>query len=197
MSTRYVLTGLSRYEAFIRKSRFLALAQAIDTADAALAFFAAYTEPGATHHCWAYRVGDTYRFFDDGEPGGTAGRPILQAIDGQHCDRIAVLVIRWFGGVKLGTGGLMRAYGGTAAQCLRLAGKTAWIDYAQVDCHCPFADIARVRARLADFGAHIVREDFDPQGAVWRIATPRPNTADFIHAMTQWTRGQGKAAAVP
>src|SRR3546814_12008083 len=70
-----------------------------------------------------FRSGSQYRFNDDGEPGGTAVRPILQAIEGQSCDRVAVLVLRWFGGIKLGPGGLIRAYGGAAAQCLRLADK--------------------------------------------------------------------------
>ena len=72
-------------------------------------FFAANSDPEATHNCWAYKIGQEYRFNDDGEPGGTAGRPILQAIEGQGMDRVAVLVVRWFGGVKLGAGGLVRA----------------------------------------------------------------------------------------
>jgi putative IMPACT (imprinted ancient) family translation regulator len=63
----------------------------------------------------------TTRFNDDGEPAGTAGRPILQAIEGQGMDRVVVVVKRWYGGIKLGAGGLMRAYGGTAAECLRRA----------------------------------------------------------------------------
>ena len=76
--------------------------------------------PDATHHCWAYRIGPAYRFGDDGEPGGTAGAPILRAIEGQGVDRVMVVVVRFYGGVKLGTGGLARAYGGTAAECLRM-----------------------------------------------------------------------------
>ena len=85
-------------------------------------FFAANSDPEATHNCWAYKIGQEYRFNDDGEPGGTAGRPILQAIEGQGMDRVAVLVVRWFGGVKLGAGGLVRAYGGCAANCGRANG---------------------------------------------------------------------------
>src|SRR3546814_18000784 len=77
--------------------------------------------PDATHNCWAWRIGDDYRSNDDGEPAGTAGRPILAAIDGQGMDRVVVVVTRWFGGIKLGAGGLVRAYGGTAAECLRRA----------------------------------------------------------------------------
>jgi hypothetical protein len=75
----------------------------------------------ATHNCWAWRIGGDYRSSDDGEPAGTAGRPILAAIDGQGFDRVMVVVTRWFGGIKLGAGGLVRAYGGAAAECLRTA----------------------------------------------------------------------------
>ncbi|MFC6616804.1 IMPACT family protein [Deinococcus radiophilus] len=77
--------------------------------------------PDATHHCWAYRIGELYRFNDDGEPGGTAGAPILRAIEGQGVQHVMVIVVRYYGGVKLGTGGLVRAYGGAAAECLRTA----------------------------------------------------------------------------
>ena len=98
----------------IKHSRFLAQACPINSAAEALAFFDAVSTPDATHNCWAYRYGNEYRSSDDGEPAGTAGRPILAAIDGQGYDRVAVVVTRWYGGIKLGAGGLVRAYGGTA-----------------------------------------------------------------------------------
>ncbi|NLJ62757.1 MAG: YigZ family protein, partial [Alcaligenaceae bacterium] len=117
----YQLDDIYHYEEDIKKSRFLAIAAPVQSASDAMAFLEQHSVPDATHNCWAYKIGDEYRFNDDGEPGGTAGRPMLQAIEGQSCDRVVVLVIRWFGGVKLGTGGLVRAYGGVAASCLRLA----------------------------------------------------------------------------
>src|SRR5690554_2098519 len=105
----------------VRHSRFLARATAVAGADEAMAWLQAVSVPDATHNCWAWRIGDDYRSSDDGEPAGTAGRPILAAIDGQGFDRVAVVVTRWYGGIKLGAGGLVRAYGGAAAECLRLA----------------------------------------------------------------------------
>lgn len=75
-------------------------------------FLQAVQDLQATHNCWAYKVGAQYRFSDDGEPAGTAGRPILSAIEAQHLDRVMVVVTRYFGGIKLGVGGLVRAYGG-------------------------------------------------------------------------------------
>src|SRR3954447_7594427 len=105
----------------VKHSRFIAHAAPIDGAAAALAFLQQVAVADATHNCWAYRHGQDYRSSDDGEPAGTAGRPILAAIDGQGFDRVMVVVTRWFGGIKLGAGGLVRAYGGAAAECLRTA----------------------------------------------------------------------------
>ncbi len=103
------LAGRCRHEQEIKKSRFLAQAAPVDTPEQALAFVQAMSDPAATHNCWAYRIGQAYRFNDDGEPGGTAGRPILQAIEGQGIDCAVVVVTRWYGGIKLGAGGLARA----------------------------------------------------------------------------------------
>src|SRR5690606_2732749 len=112
-------------------------------AASALGFIEAHHAADASHHCWAYRIGNEYRYSDDGEPGGTAGRPILQAIDGQGYDRVVVLVVRWFGGIKLGTGGLIRAYGGCAANCLRAGTRIEWVPRARVRCRCTHAERSR------------------------------------------------------
>ena len=117
------LAGPHRHDAVVENSEFLAFADRADTPEQALGQLAALKAryPDATHHCWAYQVGALYRFSDDGEPGGTAGAPILRAIQGQGLDHVMVVVVRFYGGTKLGTGGLVRAYGGTAAECLRTA----------------------------------------------------------------------------
>src|SRR3546814_4969762 len=84
----------------VRKSRFVAHAAPIADEDEALRFIAGQCDATASHNCWAWRIGERYRFHDDGEPGGTAGRPILAAIDGQGLDQVVVLVMRWFGGIN-------------------------------------------------------------------------------------------------
>jgi putative IMPACT (imprinted ancient) family translation regulator len=86
------LAAPARLELIVRKSRFLALATAIDSAEHAPAYLNSVYCADASHHCWAYRIGGTYRSSDDGEPAGTAGRPILAAIDGQLCDHVIVVV---------------------------------------------------------------------------------------------------------
>jgi len=187
----WVLTGSHRFEETIKKSRFEALATPVDTPEQALDVIAAHAVATATHNCWAWRIGQHYRFHDDGEPAGTAGRPILQAIDGQDCDRVVVLVVRWFGGVKLGAGGLARAYGGAAAQCLREAEKQLWIVQAQLACRCDFADVARVQSRLPAFNATVEQESFDARGVHWHLRLPQAQMQAFMQAFTGWTRGQG------
>src|SRR5690606_19621295 len=99
MAARVTLVSISTARQEIRKSRFVAAAGPVADEAAAKAFIAASSDPTANHNCWAWRLGQSYRFSDDGEPGGTAGKPILQAIDGQGLDGVAVVVTRWFGGV--------------------------------------------------------------------------------------------------
>ena len=111
----------------IRGSRFIASVERADTGDAAMAFVEQLRQemPDATHHCFAWRVGPDFgdaRSSDDGEPNGTAGRPILQEIDGRQLTGVVVVVTRYYGGTKLGTGGLVRAYGEAASEALDRAG---------------------------------------------------------------------------
>lgn len=188
----YTLTGRATHQEDIKKSRFIVVAEPVQHPAQAMQFFADNSIREATHNCWAYVVGAEYRFNDDGEPGGTAGRPILQAIEGQHCDRVAVLVIRWFGGIKLGPGGLIRAYGGSAARCLQLASKAELVDEVFVECDCGFADMAIVQSRLAAFDAKVLSETFSADGVRWRLAVPRATLRALHEAFTNLTRGQGR-----
>ncbi len=153
----------------VRHSRFLALAAPVETAEAALAFLDEVADPAASHNCWAYRIGDAYRSSDDGEPAGTAGRPILAAIDGQGFDRVMVVVTRWFGGIKLGAGGLVRAYGGTAAEALRTAPRRELVDEAEVLLSCGFDDLAGVHAALPAFAATKLDERYEADGVRFRL----------------------------
>ncbi len=156
----------------VKRSRFLARAAPASTPEAALAWLAEIADPGATHNCWAYRIGAQYRSSDDGEPAGTAGRPILAAIDGQGFDQVMVVVTRWYGGTNLGAGGLVRAYGGVAAECLRRAERRPLIAMGALDLACGFADSAEVHAAIAAFGADKQEERFDAEGVFFRLSMP-------------------------
>ncbi|WP_257386567.1 IMPACT family protein [Tahibacter caeni] len=174
----------------IRKSRFLCQAAPVSGPDAALAFLARVGDPQATHNCWAYRIGQSYRFSDDGEPAGTAGKPILQAIDGQGFDQVMLVVARWFGGIKLGAGGLMRAYGGVAAECLRLATRIPLVHKTEVEFDLPFAALAILKARLTDFDADCLAEHYGSDGASLRLALPEPRVAALAQLLADLTRGR-------
>jgi uncharacterized YigZ family protein len=179
-----------RHEEDIRKSRFLAQATPVGSTAEALAFVDTVGDVTATHNCWAYRVGDAYRFNDDGEPGGTAGRPILQAIDGQGCDRVVVVVTRWYGGIKLGAGGLARAYGGTAAECLRLAPRVAIVAMGRLFIHCDFAELALVTARIRDMEGTIEQEAFVADGAELTVLAPLDRLDAIAARVIDLSRGR-------
>lgn len=174
----------------IRKSRFRVCVEAVASPTEALAFIARVSDPRATHNCWAYRVGPSYRYCDDGEPGGTAGRPILQAIDGQGFDCVGVLVTRWYGGIKLGAGGLARAYGACAAECLRTAARISLVATVEVEFALPFAAIAVLNARLPEFEAEKREERFDGDGAEFVLALPPQRIEALGALLADLTRGR-------
>ena len=189
---RFVLAAPATLGQDIRKSRFVAHAQRVAAPEAALAFVARVSDALATHNCWAYRIGQQYRFSDDGEPAGTAGKPILQAIDGQGLDETVVVVTRWFGGIKLGAGGLVRAYGGCAAECLRLAEKQELIELARVEFTLPFALLPLLHARLATLQAGELEERFDAEGASLRLVLPADRVATLRTLLADVTRGRSE-----
>ena len=186
----FTLLGPCEYREEIRKSRFLALAAPVNSAAEAQAFIDSHSDLAASHNCWAFKCGAQYRFSDDGEPGGTAGRPILAAIEGQDCDRVAILVIRWYGGIQLGTGGLARAYGGSAAKCLQGGERVALVARVSARCHVPFAELARVKARLADWQALLEAEQFDADGAALQLSLPAEQLAPAARQLADLGRGQ-------
>jgi putative IMPACT (imprinted ancient) family translation regulator len=192
MSARQVLTAAAFLTQNIRKSTFSAHAAIAPAPDVALSLVETMSDVGATHNCWAYRIGQSYRCNDDGEPSGTAGKPILQAIDAQHIDHVVVVVTRWYGGIKLGTGGLARAYGGCAAECLRLATKAPLIECATVELALPFAALPLLHARLDEFAATTLDERFIADGAHLRIALPADRVDALRTLVADATRGRGR-----
>ncbi|MCI2240483.1 YigZ family protein [Kineococcus sp. TRM81007] len=142
-----------RTETVVERSRFLCVLQPVPDEAAADAVVAAARRefPDARHHCTARVLGDdgeVRRASDDGEPAGTAGAPMLAALDGAGVTGAVAVVVRWFGGVLLGTGGLVRAYGGAVAGALAEAGlvQRQRVDLVQV--RAPLAEAGRVEAEL-------------------------------------------------
>src|SRR5690606_25357117 len=143
---RLTVTRGVQHEDVVEGSRFIAWVEPVSSADEALTLVTrARTEhPDATHHCWAYRLGDEMRFSDDGEPGGTAGRPMLEVMLKRGLDGCAAVVTRYFGGKKLGAGGLVRAYGGAVARALDAAGVVRLVPYQRLRVRAPFASASAV-----------------------------------------------------
>ena len=166
----FTLVGPCEFREEIRKSRFITLAAPISSAADAQAFIEQNSDLNATHNCWAWKLADQYRSNDDGEPGGTAGRPILAAIEAQEFDQVVVLVIRWYGGIQLGTGGLARAYGGGANKCLQQAERLPLITRVPLSLSCSFSELALVKLRVAELNGLVQNEDFTANGVELSIA---------------------------
>nr|WP_210308750.1 YigZ family protein [Shinella fusca] len=181
------------FEQDIRKSRFLAIACPVESEAEAKARLAEISDASASHNCWAWRIGQAYRFSDDGEPSGTAGKPILQAIDGQDLDRTLVVVTRWFGGILLGSGGLMRAYGGTAAACLRAAARTEYVERAALSVSLGFSDLALVKARLSAFAGLVMDDEaFHESGARLSFRVPAEKAEEIGRLIVDLTSGRAE-----
>jgi uncharacterized YigZ family protein len=142
-------------ELVIKKSRFIGCVQAVPDRAAAQAVVAQLRveHPAATHVCWAFLAGGQSAANDDGEPGGTAGRPMLEVLRRQDLEGVLATVVRYFGGVKLGAGGLVRAYTDAVAQALLTATKVPLQKMLSLRCAVPYATEGMVRRELQHAGA--------------------------------------------
>ncbi len=186
----YTLANPSQLTEEIKKSRFIVNAAPIINAQQAAEFIDNISDPNATHNCWAWKIGQQYRFNDDGEPTSTAGRPILSAIEGQDCDQVVVVVTRYFGGIKLGTGGLIRAYGGAASHCLQQAELIELIARISLQFHCYYNEWPIIENRLKDLNAIIEQQDFDAEGVKATIAITQDNLPTLKTSISDITRGR-------
>jgi uncharacterized YigZ family protein len=188
------VAALHRHDTVIEGSEFIALATRADTPEDALAWIRSIRaeRPDASHVCWAYQIGNTYRFSDDGEPGGTAGQPILRAIGGQNLDHVAVAVIRYFGGTRLGTGGLARAYGNTAAECLRSAPKLNVRPRVSVQAQVPFEQVSELYHLLAAYDLERGAEEYGQAGLTLALQLYPEDMEAFALALRDATRGTGE-----
>lgn len=155
-------------EIVIRRSRFIGWGAPVDTEDDALAVLERIRSehPQATHHCYAYRVGlgtETVRFSDDGEPGGTAGKPILEVLNREDLRNAIVVVTRYFGGVQLGAGGLVRAYAQSAKMAIDAAGIVEQVRHARLSVVLDYEWVGRVQHELQERGAVIETSDYGEQ----------------------------------
>ena len=185
----FTISSLVSFEEEIKKSRFQAVATPVESEQDVKDFLEAYHDPSTTHQCWAWKIGHNVRFNDDGEPSGTAGRPILATIEGNELTNVLVLVNRWFGGVKLGTGGLVRAYGGCAGQCLLLAEKIELIEKKKVIFRCNFSEWAIFQYELNQQQIDY-QEDYTADGVEVTAQMQKHQIEPFALKIQDVTRGR-------
>ena len=190
MSLLPTLAAPHRFDIEIKKSRFIAQSAPADSVAVAMAFIATASDEDARHNCWAYRIGELYRSDDADEPAGTAGRPILAAIDGQGFDQVVVVVTRWFGGIKLGAGGLVRAYGGAAAECLRTAPRLARARMHEVELSLGFAHLGAAHALMDAISAEKMEERFSAEGVQLRLRVRADQVERLGQQLRDASRGQ-------
>ena len=179
----------SRFIATLRPLR-VAVEVADDLADLISRLRAEF--PDANHHCWAYRLGtgrDAFRYSDDGEPSGTAGKPILQRIDGHEVTDLVVVVSRIFGGTKLGAGGLIRAYGGAAGAALERAEIHQVLPVQRVTLSFPYELSGAVRGVLVGAGLEPSESEFG-ETVKMRLEIPQDRAAEFLAELRERTAGR-------
>ena len=187
------IQSLTRHEIVVKGSEFLAFANHKPTVSDALEWLknlkAEFKE--ATHVCWAYRIGDQYRFSDDGEPSGTAGAPIYRSLEGSGLDFVAVAVVRYYGGTNLGAGGLVRAYGGAAAEVLRIALKLEVHPRVTVTIQVSFEQMNVLHHVLEQFDVRARTDEFTDQGLNVKFAALESELEQLQILVRDKTRGQG------
>lgn len=186
----YTLANPTELTEEIKKSRFIVNAAPVTSAEQATDFINQISDLNATHNCWAWKIGQQYRFNDDGEPTSTAGRPILSAIEGQDCDQVVVVVTRYFGGIKLGTGGLIRAYGGSASHCLQQAELIELIARITLQFHCYYNEWPIIENRLKELDSIVENQEFDAEGVKVNVAITKNKLQLLQKNISDITRGR-------
>lgn len=161
------------YELVIKKSRFIACIQPVaDRASAQAVVQQLWAQhPDATHICWALLAGGQSAAVDDGEPSGTAGRPMLEVLRHHDLEGVLATVVRYFGGVKLGAGGLVRAYTDAVAQALQRAEKVPLRRLCTQQCAVPYALEGWMRRQLEQSAAVLLAVEHKTQVKMqWQIA---------------------------
>jgi len=185
--TYTTISKVAEIEFVERKSVFYGYAAPVKTEEEALAIVKERRTlmPDATHHVFGYHMkgGILARYSDDGEPQGTAGMPVLEAIRKSGADDVLVVVTRYFGGILLGAGGLVRAYAHTAHLALEAAGIVTYESYAELEITCSYSDYQKYLAQLPRFGAVMDDTDFSDRVTI-RFAVKK-HLVDDVRALVR------------
>lgn len=185
----------------IKRSRFLGLAAPVRGEAAAQDVLARirHAHPEASHHCFAYRLGTTGeigRFSDDGEPGGTAGRPIMEVLLREEVVDALVVVTRYFGGVLLGAGGLTRAYSQAAAEAVRAAGFVAMRPHSALRVTVDYTALGALEQLILHAGLSATAKEY-AERATLTVPVPTGEEAAFATRIADLTAGAGVVVTGP
>ena len=136
---------------------------------------------GDTHYCYAYIVGNVKRFQDDGEPGGTAGMPILHVLESNELNNVIAIVVRYFGGIKLGAGGLVRAYTNSVSECINNSNIIEVEEAHLIQLEFDYQNIKQVDYLLKDYT--ITKKDFDEK-VIYEVAVYKCLIEEFIESLS-------------
>jgi len=200
--TRYPIPAQeTRVEITVVNSRFIATAAPVFTVDEAKAFIARIKHEfaDASHNVSVYRVGHgssvTAHSTDDGEPAGTAGRPALAALEGSNLGDVAVVVTRYFGGTKLGTGGLVRAYGDTVREVLAILPRAQRVPTCTILLDAPYTAYERLCLLIEAHGGQVQDQDFGAEVTL-QARFPEDRYPSFAAALQEASSGQLEAIIV-
>jgi uncharacterized YigZ family protein len=174
-----------------KKSRFIGRVWPVESEEEALEKIQAMKKQhyDATHNCWAYIIKDgAVRFSDDGEPGGTAGMPMLQVLQREGLFNIVCVVTRYFGGILLGAGGLVRAYTKGAKIAVDVAGRSMKRVWSVLYVPCPYTYYERVKLEVDAFGGLIRNTDFGSEVEL-EILMPEAQAQPFLDRLTDMSAG--------
>ena len=191
MDEYLVPTQFGEDEFYEKKSHFIGRAWPVETEEEALEKIQQMKKQhyDATHNCWAYIIKDgAVRFSDDGEPGGTAGMPMLQVLQREGLYNICCVVTRYFGGILLGAGGLVRAYTKGAKIAVDAAGKSMKRVWTVVYLPCPYPFYERVKLLVGEFGGIIRETEFGAEVEL-ELLFPEANVQSFFEKLTDMTSG--------
>jgi len=193
-----VPTAFGEDEFIEKKSRFIGRIWPVETEEAALEKIQEMKKRhyDATHNCWAYIIRDgAVRFSDDGEPGGTAGMPMLQVLQREGLYNVVCVVTRYFGGILLGAGGLVRAYARGAKIAVDAAGKSMKRVWTVLYLPCPYPFYERVKLEISAFGGILRSTDFGAEVEM-EVLFPEAQAAPFIEKLTDMTAGTVEAMEI-
>jgi len=186
----------------IKKSRFITLLAHTDGVEAAKSFVESVRaeHPDARHHCVAWVAGppdDSQQlgFSDDGEPAGTAGKPMLAQLMGSGVGEITAVVVRYYGGILLGTGGLVKAYGGGVQQALNLLTTQVRMPLTEYTLLCEYGQLTGIESLLGQFSGMIVASDYQASVRL-RVALPQAKVDAFSAKLADFSRGSLQLLAI-